>query len=605
MSISQKLTLWIILAVALFGILSAVSYYHYETSVELQQMQGLGATIGPIIEQSLDHYMMTKDLKPLERSLENFIQIKPITSISLVNRAGVIKASTAKNSVGTTVDQSDPRCQRCHEEGMRSIVLKKESILRWVQPVSNKPPCYGCHDPSVNHNGVIVIDFSTLESEHNVRMHILRGGLIFLFALLSVSLLLMFLFRSLVITRLAKVIERIGSFKKGDYVARAPVEGNDEITNLEEGFNEMAESINERDKRQALLIAQISESQKQWEETFNSITDLISIQDKDYRIIRANRAFLDYFHLSPEDIRDKHCYEVLHGERPSAACPDVASLTSCQPSFAEIIDSRTSRILEISTFPLCDADGNATGTIHIARDITDERERDMSLTVSERLATLGQMASGLAHELNNPLASVSACAEGLLRRIGKGQSDPALFEEYLKIIEEEASRCRDITNNMLSFVRKGTYDKKELDLHEMLDNALTIIGLQGRLKDVKVVRTSDDSLPRIHGSEGELRQVFLTVITNAIDAMGERGTLTVATKAENKRVSVAVTDTGQGIPPEHLDKIFQTFFTTKGDKGGVGLGLSIAKKIIESHGGTIEVASAVGVGTTFTITLPA
>lgn len=605
MTISQKLTLRIIPVVALFGVLSAVTYYHYEMSVDVRQMEKLGATIGPIIEESLDHYMMTKNFAPLERTLHNFALIAPITSISLVNRQGVIKASTAKGSVGTKLERSDPRCQKCHDEGLRSIMMKAEKILRWVQPVTNKPACQGCHDPSVKHNGVIIVDFSTRDSERNVEMHILRGGLIFLFALMSVTLLLMGFFRSLVISRLNEVIERLGRFKKGDYVARAPVKGNDEITALEEGFNEMADAITQRDTRQALLIDQISESHKQWEETFNSITDLISIQDKDFRIKRANRAFFNYFHLSPEEMLDMHCYEVLHGERPCAACPDTASLMSCQPAFAEIMDPRTNRILLISTFPLCDTDGNVTGTIHVARDITEEKERDMSLTVSERLATLGQMASGLAHELNNPLASVSACAEGLLRRIGKGQSDHALFEEYLRIIEEEASRCRDITNNMLSFVRKSTYDKKDLDLHEMLDNALTIIGLQGRLKDVKVVRAFDERLPRIHASEGELRQVFLTIITNAIDAMEERGTLTLATKSADKRVSLSITDSGHGISSEHVGRIFQTFFTTKSDKGGVGLGLSIARKIIESHGGTIEMTSQIGVGSTFTITLPA
>ncbi len=604
MTISRKLTVWVVSVAVVLGIVSAAAYYIYELRAVEEQMEGLGSTIGPIVEESLDHYMMTKDFAPLERTLDNFAQIKPITSIRLVNSAGVIKASNDKGAIGSRVERSDPRCQGCHEQGLLSLVNEKTGTLTWAQPVTNKPQCHGCHLPQAAHNGVILIDFSMGESERYVRQHLLRGTLIFLLALMSVTVLLVFLSRSLVINRLEKVIDKVRRFKEGDYVVRAPVEGNDEITNLEEGFNEMAEAITRRDRQQAFLLNRISQSQREWEETFNSITDLITLQDKEFRIKRANRAFFDYFGLSPDDLRDMHCYEVLHGDRPSPACPDAASLTTCQPMFAEIMDSRTNRIFQISTFPLCDGQGDITGTIHVARDVTEEKERDMRLTVSERLATLGQMASGLAHELNNPLASISACAEGLLKRIGKGQSDPALFEEYLKIIDEESSRCRGITNSMLSFVRKGTYDKKEIDLHEMLDNTLTIIGLQGRLKNVKVARSFNGLERRVTGSEGELRQVFLTLITNAIDAMDDRGTLTIGTDIREGKAVVTVADSGHGIAGEHLSSIFETFFTTKADKGGVGLGLSIARKIVESHGGTIEVTSEIGFGSTFTITLP-
>jgi signal transduction histidine kinase len=224
--------------------------------------------------------------------------------------------------------------------------------------------------------------------------------------------------------------------------------------------------------------------------------------------------------------------------------------------------------------------------------------------MSERLASLGQMASGIAHEINNPLAAIAGCAEGLLNRVEKDRYNPELFRNYLKIIEEEILRCKSITTSMLSFVRETTYEKKMVDIAEMLDKTLEIIGFQGRLKDVEVHNDYMAGLPLVHGSEGELRQVFLSVITNALDAMNDRGTLTIRTGTDGKAVFIKIGDSGPGIPPENINRIFDPFFTSKSAAGGTGLGLSIAGKIISNHKGKIDVVSRENEGAVFTITLP-
>jgi signal transduction histidine kinase len=244
------------------------------------------------------------------------------------------------------------------------------------------------------------------------------------------------------------------------------------------------------------------------------------------------------------------------------------------------------------------------GSIHVARDITDEKEKEMRLIMSERLASLGQMASGIAHEINNPLASIAGCAEGLLNRVKTERFDPVLFENYLEIIEEEISRCKGITTSMLSFVRKETYEKKEININETIDKTIEIIGFQGRLKDVEVIRNYKEELPAILGSEGELRQVFTSIIMNALDAMQDKGTLTLETGIERNTEFIKISDTGYGIPAAYINKIFNPFFTTKSEKGGTGLGLSIARKIIANHSGDINVISDEGKGTTFKVTLP-
>lgn len=237
------------------------------------------------------------------------------------------------------------------------------------------------------------------------------------------------------------------------------------------------------------------------------------------------------------------------------------------------------------------------------QDITEKKETEMQLIMSERLSALGQMASGIAHEINNPLATIAGCTEGLLNRINKGRYDYELFKNYLKIIEEEVERCKKITVSMLSFVRKGTYEKDYVNINEILDKTLELIGLQGRLKEIEIVRIYNRELPLIEESEGELRQAFLAIITNSLDAMQDRGVLTLETGIENDAVFINISDTGLGMPPELIGKIFDPFFTTKSEKGGVGLGLSIAHKIITDNRGKIEVASDKVRGTTFKIIL--
>ena len=278
-------------------------------------------------------------------------------------------------------------------------------------------------------------------------------------------------------------------------------------------------------------------------------------------------------------------------------------LSDGKPAADEQFDATTGKTLHISTYPFQAPDGSLIGTIHISRDVTEEKEREVRLIMTERLASLGQMAAGIAHEINNPLESVMICAEMLLMQVGRDHYERSQFEKYLKIIDEEVLRCREITSNMLSFSRQTAHDQTDVDAHLLLDKAVALVRYQGRLRNVTVIGHFASKL-LVRGNEGELRQVFLAIVVNALDAMDNKGTLTIETGTQDGNVWIRISDTGPGIPPEILDKIFQPFFTTKLGKGGTGLGLSIAHRIIANHHGSLTVSSEPGQGSTFTITLP-
>ena len=272
----------------------------------------------------------------------------------------------------------------------------------------------------------------------------------------------------------------------------------------------------------------ISRSHKEWQDTFDSITDMISIVDENFTILKANRAFSAYYGLRPQDVINKKCYELIHdGDSPIPDCSHRTTMAEKKASGGELFDKRTKRTFSIFTFPYNSPDGEILGSIHIMRDITDDKEQEMRLITSERLAALGQMASAIAHEINNPLASIAGRSEEVLSRVRKGQYEFPLFESSLNIIQEEVFRCKSITTAMLSLVRKATDEKKSINLPEALDKTMEIIGFQGRMKNIEVVKKYQEPLPMIHGNEDEFRQVLLAVITNALDAMHDKGKLTI------------------------------------------------------------------------------
>ncbi|MBI5639350.1 MAG: GAF domain-containing protein [Nitrospirae bacterium] len=787
MSINKKFTFWILSILALIGLCSSYLFYRHEVAEETRILVSIAGKTGPILEHSLDNYMLHRDVNALENTLQNIVGMDSIKLIRLINRDGIIKASTDKKEVGSKISAAEMGCHGCHDRGKGAFFFTTGEVFRYVQHIKNKPVCHECHDSRIKHNGVFVIEFPVTELMANLRTDVLIVFLIFLFSVTLLGLCMIFLSRSLVSRRLDKAVATVRKFKEGVFSARIPVEGNDEITNLSGAFNEMAETIQIRDaekrrveeelrrnydtqhvinsllrisledipledilrqaldlilsiswlsvesrgaifltdddtdslvlkaqkglseylqkecshiafgkclcgraaltreftfadslddrheisyegitphghycapilfsgkalgvigmylregheqdekeveflkaisnalagiiqrkrieKEQESLIAElqntlsrVSRSQKMWLETFDSIGDMISIQDAEFNIIKCNSAFARYFGLEPKDVINRKCYDFFHASNyPVLPCPQKITLRENRPATVEILEERTNKIFLISTFPFSFHDAQFNGTIHIAKDITEDREKEMRLIMSERLVSLGQMASGIAHEINNPLAAIAGCAEGLLNRVRKGQFSPELFENYLQIIEEEILRCKNITGSMLSFVREKTYEKREVDINEALNKSLEIIGFQGRLKNVLLKKDFQAGLRLLQGNEGELRQVFLSLITNALDAMEDRGTLTIETGINNNAVVIKISDTGPGISPVHMKRIFDPFFTTKSDKGGTGLGLSIASKIISNHNGTIEVVSEKDRGTSFRILLP-
>jgi two-component system NtrC family sensor kinase len=249
-----------------------------------------------------------------------------------------------------------------------------------------------------------------------------------------------------------------------------------------------------------------------------------------------------------------------------------------------------------------------THVIAIGEEITARVEANRAVARAEKLAAIGRLAAGVVHEINNPLATISACAEALESRVSGGEFDESpeveLLREYLGLIRSEAFRCKTITNGLLDFSHSRASEHVLVNLADVVSSATRLLSHQKRGEAVEFQIETAADLPSVAGDAGQLQQAVIALATNAIDAMPEGGVLKIESRRNGSSVLIAVSDTGVGIAQEDITKIFEPFFTTKEIGKGTGLGLAVCYGILTEHGGKLDVQSTPGVGTTFTISLP-
>jgi len=256
--------------------------------------------------------------------------------------------------------------------------------------------------------------------------------------------------------------------------------------------------------------------------------------------------------------------------------------------------------VNIAIAPLVSKDQQQIGRLIIFDDVTDRTELEQRLVQADKLSSIGLLAAGVAHEVNTPLAVISTYAQMLAKQVGEDTQKSILLDKIAK----QTFRASEIVNSLLNFSRTSTTSFGEVNLNRVIQETLSLLEHQLQKSGIRVQSSLDPSLGTVHGNTGKLQQVFLNLFLNARDAMGAGGTLEVRSWAEGAHVRIEVADTGHGIAPEHLHRIYDPFFTTKAARKGTGLGLSVTYGIIQEHGGSIEVSNRPGGGALFRLELP-
>jgi signal transduction histidine kinase len=337
----------------------------------------------------------------------------------------------------------------------------------------------------------------------------------------------------------------------------------------------------------------------------DGIQDSIKIVDKEYNIIFLNKAAKQALSELPESPEPRRCHEAFFCS--PTPCPHCVTPVTFGTGKAQRVESFVNgpngsrRFLDISTFPITDGSGQVLYVIEVVRDVTEKHALEEHLRAAEKLASVGEAAASLAHEIRNPLGAIIAAVDVLSSETDLPLNDEQ--RELLGIVVEEARRLNRILNDFLSYSRFRPPRMEPTDVNAFLRDVMKSVDpkeLASRGISVRFEQAPD--LPKVPFDPDQMRQALLNIVINAVEAMSSGGELTIASKLSGPYVEIAVQDTGPGISEQDVGKIFQPFYTSK--QNGTGLGLAIAKNIVQMHGGSIRVESALGQGARFVISLP-
>ena len=614
--LSWRLGITVTSLVGLATVGTGVIFYrlHYKQILELTRRHVEGKT--ELIRNALEYQMLQED-RGLIRQLVVRLAAQPnLKRVMILDRKGQVQFTSDPTIGKHHFSFASPTCQVCHSrpanERQHSTVLETAggSVLRCVQPIPNRSICHDCHNPRHRMNGVIIVD-SSLEPTRRelagtIRKFSLGTGAAALVLMTGIGL----AYRRTILGRLTRFEQTARAIAHGDHRQRVHVTGNDPLTRVEEQFNQMADATTG-------LLADLRRQRASLEKVMNSVDDGLVVLDQSRRVVAANDSFARRF---PDTVGQPLGLTCCQGASPGDGsfncgcgqeCPTLRCFRTGAVQMAirtRSLADGTARQEEVRCSPVYDDLGQIALVVEVWRDITDRRSAEAHLADYRRMVSLGVLASAFSHELNTPLASIATCLAGI-RRLRRAEGDGAdetqdAVAEYVRIAETQVQRCGSITEQFLSLARGQSLTREVIDLPSCLEvvarlahHAATDLGV------AVVVFQPDGPRPAVLANGSAVQQVLLNLVLNAVHASRADTTVSLTCRSENGHVEVAVRDQGRGIAPADVPHLFEPFFHR--EARGSGLGLFVSMNLARSWGGDIQVTSALGQGSTFTLIFPA
>ncbi|HET8540039.1 MAG TPA: ATP-binding protein [Anaeromyxobacter sp.] len=556
----------------------------------------------------LEEQMTSSDLPHLRRIVADVGREPDVVWVGILNPQGRVRVTSDPALLDVVVDKASPDCRVCHVEDAsrrpRSVTLLRQAgrVLRTTTPLVNGPECHRCHGEEARLNGMLVVDRSLAPLERTVASSRVQVALGTAAAVLALLATLGFAVERLVLTRLRRLREAARELGRGNLEARAPDASRDELGELARQFNATADAL-------AGVLDRLAAERRQLEELVNGISDGVALVDMGLKLVTANRAFRQRLPADLDAVPGARWSELARAAGFSSA-DGVQSLAeralatdAGQRDIVRRADAGGERTEELQAQLLRDEGGRAFGVVEVWRDVTDRLELEAGLEQSERLAAIGMLASGVAHEVGNPLAAIATAVEGLLRRMGgEGAADAAELREYLEIVRRQVFRCREVTDRLLGFARVPARELATVDAAAGAREVLALVAPQAHAQGIEIRATL--GAPAFALAETLLvEQVMLNLVLNALQAMPGGGVLRVEVAEAGEEVSIAVADTGPGISDAARKRLFAPFSRGRPDGGGTGLGLFLSSTLLRRCDGRISVESEPGKGTVFTVHL--
>jgi histidine kinase len=746
--IRQRLVSKLILTVGLVFLVSITTWAYFNVNYQKEKVMEniVSATdrLTSTIRLGTHYAMMLNSRDDINQIIMNIGKLSEIENIRIYNKAGEIKFSNRSSEVEMATNIKAEACDICHRTdpplseldlSERTRIISNKNgyrLLGIISPIRNEPGCATgeCHVHPRGKKilGALDLVVSLKDTDREIQRS-QRGiiGMTFVVFLLTSMIIFFFVLR-FVNRPVKKLIERTKDIAKGDFEGKVQISQDDEMGQLGTAIDKMGHEIA---KNQMKLNRQRDE----YVQLFERVPCLITVQDRNYNLLRYNKEFSDRFDPEPNE----RCYHAYKGRsekcercpvewtfadgksysteetgvdkdgsikhwivRTSPILNDEGDIVAAMEISLDITERRTLEVeleksekkyhaifnnipnpvfvLEMNTLEILDCNMSVTAVYgfapevlvkksfldlfrederdhyafklkttsiinqakHIRKDkkelfvnlrvspseysgqevllvttsdITKRLETEQQLIQASKMATLGEMATGIAHELNQPLSVIKTASSFFIKKINKQEKiDRDIITTMLTKVDQNVDRATKIINHMRQFARKSDMEMEKIHVHEILENAFEIFSQQLKVRGIDVQWQVDKNVPKIHGDPGRLEQVFINLLLNARDAIEEKWSgpepaamdkkITLTSGLDGDSVFVEVCDTGIGIRKPILDKIFEPFFTTKEVGRGTGLGLSISYSIIKECGGEIMVASKKDQGTCFTVTFP-
>lgn len=575
----------------------------YRLELERERTAAAGQVMR-LLQTSLENAMLKRDLDGLRAIVGRMGQTEGVAGVRIIAPHGEVRFASNPDWLGDripvpTLAADTPTTEFLETPG-------GELVLRTINPVANKPPCQECHGPLDQHpvNGILYVDFvAEPMREQAWRTTLLLTGSGALIVLINLAGGWWFMGRY-VIRPIRQLIQVSGSLEHGDLAARANLPGTDELAELGRGFNRMAVALQGK-------MLELEEQERFLEQLLDAFPDGVRVVDTDYHQVLSNVAFRRQLGLAEGQPMPPFCYTASHGR--DTPCPE--HLTIC-PLIEIAKGSGPLRFVqrrprldggtldaEIYAAPMRVTCGGGTKdyVVESIRDLT----QDIHFSHEQKLSELGRLAAGVAHEIHNPLASVRMALHAAVQALATDSPRLELAHEYLALVDQEVDKCNQVTERLLKLSVPPPSQPELVCLERVAEDNLSLLHWEAETLGVEIRRDFPPGSFRILASDSELRMATLNLCQNALHAMPKGGLLTVSLRREAGKIRVHFADTGIGIPPSNLQRIFEPFFSRRADGvRGTGLGLAITKDIVSRHGGSIAIHSILGQGTRVSLLFP-
>jgi signal transduction histidine kinase len=598
------------MSLALLGLMAAL--YQYQLSQERSQAS---REINHLLEAALENAMLKRDLPGLRDIIDRLGRQNGARGAMIVAPDGEIRFSSNPKRLGKRFDSPVPTdCDGCGlatEKPMASLFITDEygkEVMRSLNPVPNQARCSACHGDPATHkiNGLLVVDYDATPIRRQAALSAAALAGMGLFLLASTLLGSAWFIHRYVLRPTSRLAQLSRALSEGRLDSRVTLDGDDELAQLGKTFNDMAQRLQEH-------IRRVGEQEAFLEALVDAIPDGIRVIDAvTFKIVLDNRAYRQLLAL-PDTAKNRGvtCHASSHGR--DTPCP--AYLVRCPILETMKTEAATKTLMEFNR-----VDGGKTKVEVFAAPMTASHEgktqryvvesaRDLRQIVAfsqeQRLGEIALLATGVAHEIHNPLTSIRIALHATLRLTEAEPEQYASVRDYLRLVDQEIDRCIDVTDRLLKLGAAPPPSPQLVDLGKAVGETLSLLAWEARERGVAIETRWPDPAPQALANDADLRMIALNLIQNALHAMPKGGCLSIEMTQADGWLAMHFTDTGVGISTHDRERIFEPFFSRRADGvRGTGLGLAICEAIATSHGGRIECRSEIGAGSRFSVFLP-